>query len=108
MTTIRAFRVIAGAEAITGLLLALSMIAKYALDRDEFTPAIGLVHGIVFLVYVAVAIDRRAVLRWDAYRFVVALAAAFVPLGTYLVVERPENWAELERRERSIAARRSD
>lgn len=106
MTTIRAFRAVAAAEAITGVLLALSMIAKYGFGRSEFTPVFGLVHGIVFVVYVAVALDRRTVLRWNAYRFAVALAAAFVPLGTYLVVERVEDWDELERRQLAASARR--
>ncbi|NLA37369.1 MAG: DUF3817 domain-containing protein [Actinobacteria bacterium] len=106
MTTIRAFRGIARAEALTGLLLAFSMIAKYGFDSGAATTVMGLIHGVVFLAYCGAAFDLRAVLRWNPYRFVVALAAAFVPLGTFFAVERVEDWAELERRKLARSTRR--
>lgn len=101
MIRIRHFRALARAEAVTGVLLALTLIPKYGFDDGRWTAAMGLVHGVIFLAYFGAAVGSRSILRWRIDRIVVALAAAFVPTGTWWAVERVEDWTELERRERA-------
>lgn len=99
MIRVRHFRYLAAIEAFTGVLLAMTLVAKYGNDDGRYTSIIGPIHGVVFLAYFASVLALRNVLRWRIDRIVVALAAAFIPLGTYFVVERVEDWPKLQRRE---------
>lgn len=82
------FRALAIAESITWIALICASIAKRALDMPELTQIVGPIHGVVFLVYACAVLYVRDDLRWSAGRTVVALIAALLPLGTFLIVER--------------------
>ena len=93
------FRLIALAEAVSWLALIAATIAKRAFDVEEATAVIGPIHGVIFLVYLAAVVFLREELGWSAKRTAIAIAAAIIPLGTYLIVERhylPEAEAEAE------------
>lgn len=85
---IPAFRLLALTEAVSWLLLIGAAIAKRAADLPEATQIMGPIHGVIFLVYAGAVLYVRDELRWSAGRTVVALLAALLPLGTYLIVER--------------------
>ena len=82
------FRLIALAEAVTWLVLIAATVAKRAFDVEEATAVIGPIHGVIFLVYLAAVMYLREDLGWSLKRTVVAIAAAVIPLGAYLIVER--------------------
>jgi integral membrane protein len=86
--TVARFRLVALTEAISYLVLIAAVIAKRGFGVDGATSVIGPVHGIVFLAYLASVVFLREELDWTVRRTLVAVAAAVIPLGAYLVVER--------------------
>ena len=85
--TLRPLRIAAGVEAATYLvLLAAALDRRIADSRDLVRPA-GLLHGVVFLVYLAIVVRLSMRRSWSAVLTVTLLAAAFVPFGT-VVAER--------------------
>ena len=82
------FRLIALAEAVSWLLLIGATVAKRAFAVEEATAVIGPVHGVIFLAYLAAVVLLRDELGWSAKRTAIAVAAAVIPLGAYLIVER--------------------
>ena len=83
-----AFRLLAVTEAVSWLLLIGAAVLKRAADLPEATQVMGPIHGVIFLVYAGAVLYVRDELRWPAGRTLVALFAALLPLGTYLIVER--------------------
>jgi len=84
------FMVVAFAEACSWVGLLVGMYGKYIGDAGEHgVEVFGRIHGIVVLVYVAVALLASRRLRWDGRTTVLALLASVPPLAT-LVFER---WA---------------
>lgn len=87
MSSIRWFKVIALAEAVSYLALLGASVAKRTVDAEELVTLIGPVHGVIFLAYVALALYVREQLGWNGWTTVMVVVAAVVPLGG-LVVER--------------------
>lgn len=86
-TVVRWFRVIAVTEACTYLALIASSVVRRVSDTVDPVPVVGLVHGLIFLIYVAVALAARRELRWPLTETLFVLVAAVIPLGG-IVVER--------------------
>lgn len=84
---LRAFRAIAVIEAVSYLVLIGTSIAR-RLDGPDLVPVVGLVHGIIFLVYAAIALASRPRLRWSTQRTLWVLVAAVVPFGGFVVERR--------------------
>lgn len=84
------FRAVAIAEALSWAGLLVGMFFKYVVIGDEIgVQVFGPIHGIVFLVYVAVAALTWAELRWSAPVGLLALVASLPPFGTLVF----EQWA---------------
>lgn len=78
------FRLVSLAEAVSFLvLLGIAMPLKYAAHQPWATMVFGSLHGILFLVYLALAWELRTVQRWSPKRFVVVLIAAVLPTGPF-------------------------
>lgn len=88
MSSIRWFKVIALAEAVSYLVLLAASVVKRTLDMPELVTVIGPVHGIVFLAYVALALYVREPLGWNGWTTVMVVVAAVVPLGGIIVERR--------------------
>ncbi|ORM36334.1 DUF3817 domain-containing protein [Williamsia sp. 1135] len=91
------FRIVAIAEAITWLALLIAMFFKWVLGHEEAVAVPGMVHGIVFVVYLVVTVYTALRLRWNATSSkqmltitAVALAASIPPFGTLVF----EWWAQ--------------
>ena len=88
-TTAKRFRFIAVLEAITWLALLIAMFFKWVLGHTEAVAVPGMVHGIVFVVFVIVSIVTAMSLKWTPKITLLALVSSIPPFGT-LVFER---WA---------------
>ena len=85
--TLQHLRTAARVEAATYLVLLVAALDRRLSDgRDLVRPA-GLVHGVVFLVYLAIVVRSSVRRSWSPILTVTLLAAAFIPLGT-IVAER--------------------
>lgn len=86
----RGLRVVAGAEAVSWLMLIAATVVKYAADHPVGVQVLGPIHGTLFLAYVALAglvWDRR---RWPLATGLLVLAESVVPGGGFLVARRRE------------------
>ena len=84
------FRVAAVAEALSWAGLLIGMFFKYAVGAgDGGVPVIGMVHGIVFVVYVLVSLVVSRPLAWRPKTLVLALLSSIPPLFTWAF----EKWA---------------
>ncbi|HTO01693.1 MAG TPA: DUF3817 domain-containing protein, partial [Microthrixaceae bacterium] len=81
------FHLIAVTEAVTYLALVSASVAHRVFGAANLVPAVGLVHGTVFLVYLAASFRLRRRLNWDTVTMIIIVLASVVPFGT-LVVER--------------------
>ncbi len=86
--SIKNFRYVAIAEAISWLVLLTATIAKYAADGPDLAPILGPIHGILFLAYVYGALSLREDARWSSSTTLGVLAAAVIPFGGFVVERR--------------------
>ena len=67
------------------VLLGVAMPLKYLYDRPMAVRAVGMAHGIFFLLYLVAASRAGWARRWSAWSWVEALGAAVVPFGPFLL-----------------------
>ncbi len=84
------FRYVAGAEALSWLLLIVATIVKYSADAPLGVHVMGPIHGTLFLGYVILALEVRRRLSWDARTTLTVLAESIVPGGGFLAARRAD------------------
>ena len=89
-TVARVFRVVAILEAISWLALLIAMYFKWVEGHTEAVAVPGMVHGIIFVVFVVVSIVTSRVLRWTVPTTLWALFSSIPPFGTLVF----EIWAQ--------------
>ncbi|WP_028661795.1 DUF3817 domain-containing protein [Saccharomonospora saliphila] len=84
------FRVVAVAEAFSWAGLLVGMVLKYVVELGEGgVPVLGMVHGVLFVLYVGTTLLVARPLGWRATTLLAALVASVPPLCTWLF----EKWA---------------
>lgn len=82
-------RIVGWAEGASFLvLLGVAMPLKYLAGQPLAVRVVGLIHGGLFVLYLAALIRAGAARRWPVGPWLVALAAAFVPFGPFLLDRR--------------------
>lgn len=89
-TPAKRFRFVAVAEAITWLALLVAMFFKWVLGHSEAVAVPGMVHGIVFIVFVLTSLVTARQLRWSMSITGLALISSIPPFGTIVF----EWWAQ--------------
>jgi integral membrane protein len=84
----RILRPVALAETVTYLVLLSASAARRLFDVEGATSVIGPVHGVVFMAYVALVLLTRAERGWGLRTTLLAIGAAVIPLGGWLVERR--------------------
>lgn len=83
-TEIGRLRLLAFAEGVSFLMiLFISMPLKYLLDLPGPNQVIGLLHGILFVLYVLALIPVIIKYRWNLKTSFFSFLAAFIPFGTF-------------------------
>jgi integral membrane protein len=84
------FRAVAIAEALSWAGLLVGMLFKYVVVGNEIgVQVFGPIHGVIFVLYVIVALMTWAALRWSTGVGFVAVLASIPPFGTWIF----ERWA---------------
>jgi integral membrane protein len=79
-------RVIAFLEGCSLLILVfIAMPIKYLLNMPEATKAIGLVHGVLFIVFIVATIVISILQKWNMGRVLMVMASSVLPFGTFYV-----------------------
>ncbi|HEX7276786.1 MAG TPA: DUF3817 domain-containing protein [Acidimicrobiales bacterium] len=82
---IATFRRVAYFEAATYLALLVATFVKRVLDGTDVVPVLGPIHGIVFLVYVVLALKVREGQGWGFWRTIWVIVASALPFGGFFV-----------------------
>ncbi|MBH0189174.1 MAG: DUF3817 domain-containing protein [Nitrospira sp.] len=85
MSPIQAFRITALAEGTSFLvLLFIAMPMKYFMGIPMAVRIVGLIHGILFLLYVGQLARLRTKYHWGNRFCIQAFVASILPFGTFL------------------------
>ncbi len=88
-TSLGRLRIIGFAEGISYLLLlGIAMPLKYMYNLPEAVRIVGMIHGLLFVLYVLYVIMVTVELGWTFGKMVLALIASLIPFGTF--------WADIK------------
>lgn len=80
------FKKIALLEGISLLaLLFFAMPMKYMFDQEIYVKTIGMAHGVLFIVYILLAVLLKFTLNWSTKLLAIICIASIVPFGTFYV-----------------------
>jgi integral membrane protein len=79
------FRAIAYVEAISFLLLLSASFVKRVVEGPDLVPVVGMVHGIIFLIYLVFVLKVRPEQGWGLGRTIWVIVAAAIPTGGFFV-----------------------
>ena len=83
---IKFFKIIGILEGISAILLFFVAVPmKYIFANPVLIRPVGMAHGILFTIYVILAIMLKFEQNWSFKKFGVIAIAAIVPLGTFYV-----------------------
>ena len=81
-----AFRIISFLEGVSYLLLLfIATPIKYIQGNEAYVKMLGMPHGILFMLYIVLAIVLRKDMKWDSKSFTIILLCAIIPFGTFYV-----------------------
>ena len=78
-----ALRVIAWMEGVSFLLFGVSMPLKYGFDIPEPNYVIGMVHGILFVIYNLLILKHSKLKNWSIREIIFLYFLSLVPFGTF-------------------------
>ncbi|GKU78789.1 DUF3817 domain-containing protein [Paenibacillus sp. L3-i20] len=85
-TAIGRLRIIGLFEGISFLvLLLIAMPLKYWADIPEPVSIVGMLHGVLFVLYILAVIHVTIVHRWSFVKFLLACVASVLPFGPFIV-----------------------
>ena len=83
------FKIIAWLEGVSLLaLLFFAMPMKYILNNEIYVKHIGMAHGILFILYIALATLLKIEQNWNFKKYVIICIASFLPFGTFYVEKK--------------------
>lgn len=65
------------------LLLGIAMPLKYFADKPETVKVTGMIHGVLFLLYIVTLINATWIYRWSIKKIAVAFLASLIPFGPF-------------------------
>ncbi|MBM9548777.1 DUF3817 domain-containing protein [Leptospira sp. 201903074] len=84
-TKLGRFRILAFLEGLSFLtILFVTMPLKYLYQSPEPNKIVGLVHGLLFLLYLVELFQVKVELEWKAKKTILAALASVVPFGTFI------------------------
>jgi integral membrane protein len=82
--TLKQFRLIALLEGVSYLLLALTMVLKYAYDIPDPNKVVGMAHGVLFIAYCIYLLILLTKHKWSFLDAVLSFIASLLPFGTFI------------------------
>lgn len=80
------FRIVGLLEGLSYLLLmSLGLYYKYALNDPSFVKMFGMPHGLLFMLYIVLAIVIKPMMKWDNKTLGIVLLGSIIPFGTFYV-----------------------
>lgn len=80
------FRIISFLEGTSYLLLLfIAVPIKYWMNDPQYVKLLGMPHGLLFVVYILLAIMLKSKMKWDLKNFGIVITASIIPFGTFYV-----------------------
>ena len=79
------FRFIAILEGLSYILLLIATPVKYLLEDEKYVKALGMPHGVLFILYIILAFLMQKKMNWDNKKWIIIMLASIIPLGTFYV-----------------------
>jgi integral membrane protein len=86
------FRIVSLLEAVSFIALLCSSVIKRTEGEEIGVQIMGPTHGILFILYVVLALDLKVKLRWDGFTTFKVVAASVVPFAPFFV----ERWVRTQ------------
>jgi len=88
---IKFFKIIAWFEGVSLLVLFFNMLVIKPTNFDIYKMLlfpIGMAHGVLFILYIALATLLKIELKWDFKKYFIICIASFLPFGTFYVEKK--------------------
>lgn len=82
-TPLGRFRIIAFLEGCSFLLIGFTMILKYKYEMPGPNYVVGMIHGLLFILYVGMLLQVAYVYKWPFMKIVLGFLASLIPFGTF-------------------------
>ncbi len=79
------FRLITLLEGVSYILLLIAMPIKYLLNNEQYVQILGMPHGILFLLYIILALYFYKKMKWNITDLIIILFGSIVPFGTFYI-----------------------
>ena len=79
------FRIIALLEGVSYILLLIAVPIKYLAHNEQYVKALGMPHGILFILYMGLAFLIQTKMNWNRKNMLVIIFGAIIPFGTFYV-----------------------
>jgi integral membrane protein len=77
---IKLFKIISVLEALSFLAL---LILAYVLELPKMVTIVGMAHGILFMLYIAMAVYISTLLKWNAKTLFIVIICSVLPFGPF-------------------------
>ena len=88
LTLRSSFRIVAILEGISYILLLIATPIKYLLHNDQYVQFFGMPHGVLFILYVLLAIFIQKKMYWSNQELIIILLASIIPFGVFYIDQR--------------------
>lgn len=83
---LNSFRITAFLEGLSYiLLLGIAVPVKYLADDPSYVKLLGMPHGLLFVLYIALAVLMAQNYKWSRKTLTIVLIAAIIPFGTFYI-----------------------
>jgi integral membrane protein len=82
-STIGRFRLVAFVEGVSYLLLGFTMVLKYRYEMPQPNYVVGMMHGVLFMLYVLLLLQVGIRYSWTKTKLFWAFVASLIPFGTF-------------------------
>tara|TARA_B100000579_G_scaffold116287_1_gene93246 strand:- start:3938 stop:4180 length:243 start_codon:yes stop_codon:yes gene_type:complete len=72
-------------EGASYVLLLIALPFKYLLDNEQYVKALGMPHGVLFILYIIMVFLIRKKMGWDIKSLIIIILASIIPFGTFYV-----------------------
>lgn len=86
--TLKLLRIIAWIEGVTYILLFVTMPLKYLYEIPGPNYIVGMLHGVFFLLYIALVLLVASQDKWTIKNTLWALVASLIPFGTFIAEKK--------------------
>jgi len=82
-TSLGRFRIVAFLEGCSFLLIGFTMILKYGYEMPGPNYVVGMIHGLLFILYTILLLNVAFVYKWPLSKVGLGFLASLIPFGTF-------------------------